>query len=88
MEKSNSFHSVIVPANHIDTIECFINEGKKKQETRNKATRKQVILLCVIYVVVQFDFWFNLDFLLFLYSLSYVSIAKNSGKFKLNQKSN
>ena len=27
MEKSYSFHSVIIPASHIVTVECFINEG-------------------------------------------------------------
>ena len=27
MEKSYSFHSVIVPANQVVTIECFTNEG-------------------------------------------------------------
>ena len=41
MEKNDSFHSAIVPANHIVTIECF----KKERSTR----RKPVILLCVIY---------------------------------------
>ena len=42
MEKSYSFHSVIVPANHVVTIERFINEGCTK--------RKLVILLCVLYM--------------------------------------
>ena len=41
MEKSHSFHSVIVPAEHVVTIECFINGGC--------TTRKSVIVLCVIY---------------------------------------
>ena len=27
IEKSYSFHSVIVPANHVVTFECVINEG-------------------------------------------------------------
>ena len=40
IEKCYSFHSVIVPANHIVTIECFINECC--------TTRKLVILLCAI----------------------------------------
>ena len=41
MENSYSFQSVIVPANHVVTIECFINEGC--------TTRKPMILFCVIY---------------------------------------
>ena len=45
MEKKYSFHSVIIPANHVVTIECFIiNEGC--------TTRKPVILLCVIYTYI------------------------------------
>ena len=40
------------------SFSCFIiNEGC--------TTRKLVLLLCIIYVVVQFGFWFNLDFPLF-----------------------
>ena len=41
MEKTYSFHSVIIPANHVVTIECFINEGC--------TTEKAVIFLCVLY---------------------------------------
>ena len=41
MENSDSFHSVIVPVNHVVTIECFMNEGC--------ITRKRVIYLRVIY---------------------------------------
>ena len=42
LEKSYSYHSVIVPANHVVTTECFINEGC--------ATWKPVLLLCLIYI--------------------------------------
>ena len=41
MEKSYSFHSIIVPTNPVVTIECFINQGC--------TTREPVIILCVIY---------------------------------------
>ena len=73
MEKTYFFHSVIVPANNIVTVECFINEGY--------TTRRPVILLCVIEVVVQFYPWFNLDFSLFFSMLIY----DNEYKTKDNQ---
>ena len=41
MEKSYSFRSIIVPANHDVTVKCFVNKGC--------TTRKPVILLCVVY---------------------------------------
>ena len=41
MEKSYSFHSVIVTTTHVVTTECFTNEGC--------TTRKPVILPCVVY---------------------------------------
>ena len=33
MEKSYSFHSVIVPANHVVTIERFNNEAKEASDS-------------------------------------------------------
>ena len=40
MEKTYSFHSDIVPANHVVTIECFRNEGY---------TTGVSMILCVLY---------------------------------------